>query len=56
MKQIIARVKAGEDPVPEPLSVRLAEGPTAAALAERYLEEHVAVRCKPKTARRPTGW
>ena len=46
---VIARVKAGEDPVPEPLSVRLAEGPTVAELAERYLEEHVAVRCKPRT-------
>ncbi|MXY33256.1 MAG: DUF4102 domain-containing protein, partial [Boseongicola sp. SB0664_bin_43] len=47
---VVARVKAGEDPVPEPLSVRLAEGPTVAELAERYLEEHVAVRCKPRTA------
>ncbi len=46
----IARVKAGEDPVPEPAAVRLAEGPTVAELAERYLEEHVAVRCKPRTA------
>ncbi|MXY33015.1 MAG: site-specific integrase [Boseongicola sp. SB0664_bin_43] len=46
---VIARVKAGEDPVPEPLEVRLAVGPTVADLAEMYLEEHVAVRCKPKT-------
>ena len=48
---IIARVKAGEAPVPEPLAARLADGPTVAELAARYLEEHVAVRCKPKTAR-----
>jgi len=48
---IIARVKAGEDPVPEPLAAKLAQGPTVADLAARYLEEHVAVRCKPKTAR-----
>ena len=48
---IIARVKAGEDPVPEPLAAKLSQGPTVADLAARYLEEHVAVRCKPKTAR-----
>ena len=45
---IIARVKAGEDPVPAP--ARPAGGPTVAALAARYLDEHVALRCKPKTA------
>ena len=48
---IIARVKAGEDPVPEPLAAKLAQGPRVADLAARYLEEHVSVRCKPKTAR-----
>ena len=48
---IIARVKAGEDPVPLPLAAKFAGGPTMADLARRYLEEHVAVRCKPKTAR-----
>ena len=47
---IIARIKAGEEPVPEPLAVILAEGPTVAEIAGRYLDEHVAVRCKPKTA------
>ena len=46
---VIARIMAGEDPVAEPLAVKLAEGPTVAEIAERYLEEHVAVRCKPKT-------
>ena len=47
---IISRIKAGEEPVPEPMAVKLAEGPTVAEIAGRYLEEHVAVRCKPKTA------
>ena len=46
---IIARVKAGEDPVPLPLAAKFAGGPTVADLASRYLEEHVARRCKPKT-------
>ncbi|MDE2991103.1 MAG: integrase arm-type DNA-binding domain-containing protein [Chloroflexota bacterium] len=44
---ILARIRAGEAPVseaPEPKSV------TVAALAARYLREHVAVRCKPTTA------
>ena len=45
--QIIVRVKAGEEPVPESLSVRLSGGPTVGELARRFLEEHVAVRYKP---------
>jgi integrase len=48
---IIARIKAGEDPVPLPLPAKHAGGPTVADLAGRYLKEHVAVRCKPKTQR-----
>ena len=48
---IIARIKAGEEPVPLPLPAKHAGGPTVADLARRYLEEHVAVRCKPKTQR-----
>ena len=48
---IIARVKAGEDPVPLPLAAKFAGGPTVADLSRRYLEDHVAHRCKPKTAR-----
>ena len=48
---IIARVKAGEDPVPLPLPAKYAGGPTITDLAARYLEQHVAVRCKPKTQR-----
>ena len=46
---IIARVKAGEAPVPEPMAAKLAGGPTVAALARRFLEEHVAVRYKPRS-------
>ena len=41
---IIARIKAGEEPVPLPLAARVNGGPTVADLAARYLEEHVAVR------------
>ena len=48
---IISRIKAGEDPVPLPLPAKYAGGPTVADLAGRYLEQHVAVRCKPKTQR-----
>ena len=46
---VIARIKAGEEPMPEPMARRLGNGPTVGALATRYLEEHVAVRCKPRT-------
>ena len=45
---IIARVKAGEEAVPEPM--KPAGGPTVAELCARYLTEYVAVRCKPGTA------
>ena len=44
---IIARIRAGEEPVPE---AQKTESITVAALAARYLREHVAVRCKPTTA------
>jgi len=46
---IVARIKAGEDPAAEPLAARPVEGPTVAELARRWLDEHVAVHCKPKT-------
>ena len=46
---IIARIRAGEDPVPLPLAARLNGGPTLADLAGRYLEEHVEARLKPGT-------
>ena len=45
---ILARIKAGENPVPKSSS-RGEAGPTIAGLAERYLREHVDVRCKPST-------
>ena len=48
--RIVNRIKAGEDPIPEPLPARLAGGPTVAGLAARYMEKHVAVRCKQSTA------
>ena len=44
---IIARIRAGEEPVPE---AQKTESITVAALAQRYLREHVAVRCKSTTA------
>ena len=47
---IISRIKAGEEPVAEPLVAKLAKGPTVAELAAGYLEDHVAVRCRPRTA------
>ena len=46
---IIARVKAGESPAPEPLAAKCATGPTVGALAERFLEEYAEVRYKPGT-------
>ena len=45
---VIARVHAGEDLAERP--AQKPAGPTLATLAERYLREHVAVRCKPSTA------
>ena len=45
---LIARIKAGEDP--NPARAAPAPRPTVADLTERYLAEHVAVRCKPRTA------
>ena len=47
----IARTKAGEDPVPERTAARRRIGPTVVAVAARYMEEYVAVRCKPATAK-----
>ena len=47
---ILARIKAGEDPVAAPLA-GVAPGPAVADLAERYYREYVAVCCKPGTAK-----
>ena len=43
--RIIARIKAGETPVP----VAPKADPTMSELAERYQREHVAMRCRPAT-------
>ena len=52
---IVARIKAGEEPVPEPMAVMLAKGPTVADLAAMYLKEIVAVRLKPASAKAYRG-
>ena len=46
---IVSRIKAGEDPIPEPLA--MTKGPTVADLAAVYLEEIVEVRLKPASAK-----
>lgn len=45
--QIISEAKAGNDPVKEMDLTR--KSPTMKELGERFLKEHVAVRCKPST-------
>ena len=45
---LLTRIKAGEEPGAGPGSEG---GPTVADLAERYLREHVTVRCKPNTVK-----
>ena len=45
---VIAGIKAGEEPTLT--ASPQANGPTLAEVGERYLREHVAVRCKPTTA------
>ena len=45
--RIIARIKLWGEPAPP--SAAAPAGPTVAELAERYLEEQVAVHCKPRT-------
>ena len=52
---IITRIRAGQDPISLPLAARFNGGPTVADLAERYLEEHAAVRFKPRTRLRVRG-
>ena len=48
---IIASLKKGEVPARPGAENGSANGPTIAELAEQYMTEHVAVRCKPTTAR-----
>ena len=47
---IVSRIKAGEEPIPEPPAAAEANGPTVAELAATYLEEVVDVRLKPASA------
>ncbi len=49
--QIIADIKAGNEPERANGAARRDAGPTLAEVAERYMTEHVAVRCKPATAK-----
>ena len=49
--EIIARLRKGETPGRPGADSPLASGPTIAELAELYMTEHVAKRCKPTTAR-----
>ncbi len=49
--QLIADIKAGNEPGLGNGAARRAAGPTVAEVAERYMKEHVAVRCKPTTAK-----
>ena len=54
---LIARIKAGEEPSPaRPGASRESEPTvTVADLAQRYFDQHVAVRCKPSTLRAYRG-
>ncbi|MXZ28765.1 MAG: tyrosine-type recombinase/integrase [Gammaproteobacteria bacterium] len=49
--QIIADIKAGNEPVLHNGASTADAGPTVAEVAERFMTEHVAVRCKPATQR-----
>ena len=49
--EVIASIKAGDEPGRNGSVLPSAMGPTLAEVAERYMREHVAVRCKPTTAR-----
>ena len=46
---MLARLKAGEDPVPPRAAPAAERSVTVAELADRFLREYVAVRCKPWT-------
>ena len=49
--EIIARLRKGDKPGRPGADSPFATGPTIAELAEQYMTDHVAVRCKPTTAR-----
>lgn len=46
---LIARIKAGEDPAPPSADAPAEVGVTVAELAARFLADHAAVRCKPRS-------
>ena len=46
---IISRIKAGEEPVSEPMESVPEDCPTFGELAMKWLENHVGPRCKPRT-------
>ena len=48
--RIVNRIKAGEEPVAEPLPAKYAGGPTVAELAARYMAQHVETHCKESSA------
>ena len=52
---IVARIKAGEEPIPKPMAAKLTNGPTVAGLAAVYLDEVADVRMKRATARACRG-
>ena len=49
--ELIAGIKAGQEPAHAGAASPSATGPTVAEVAERYMREHVAVRSKPTTER-----
>ena len=49
--EAIASIKAGDEPGRNGSVLPSAMGPRLVEVAERYMREHVAVRCKPTTAR-----
>ena len=49
--RLLASLKAGQTPSRPGTDLPSANGPTIAEMAERYMTEHVAVRCKPTTQR-----
>ena len=49
--QVIADIKAGNEPVLGNGASKSDAGPTVTEVAERYMREHVMVRCKPTTVR-----
>ena len=49
--ELISRIKGGKDSTGSGSVTSTVNGTTLAEVADRYMKEHVAVRCKPTTAR-----